>query len=227
MLLTEHCMSKAQHFLLVFSFFFLGPVFSQEQDTKAKNILDDLSKTTKSYKTITADVMFSVFDKDKKVVEKPQVWKVSVKGDKFRIEIPGSSILCDGKTVWNYNKDAKEVTIKKFDSENDEQNPSRIFTMYETGYKYKFEKEEKSGAVLCEVIDLYPAVKPEKKKFHTIKLYVDKIKKQVVQLKMMMKDGGTQVYEVKSIKPNLEITDKSFVFDLTGLKPDQINDERD
>ncbi len=200
---------------------------AQEQDPKAKAILDDLSKTTKAYKTILADVMFTVLGKDKKPVEKPQNWKIQVKVQKFKLDIPGTSIVCDGKTLWNYNKDAKEVTIKNFDPESDDQNPAKIFTMYETGYKYKFDKEEKVGAVLCSVIELYPSVKPEKKKFHTVRLYVDKAKKQIVCLKMLMKDGGTQIYDVKTMKPNSEMADAMFVFDLKGFKSDQINDERD
>ncbi|MCC6372411.1 MAG: outer membrane lipoprotein carrier protein LolA, partial [Bacteroidia bacterium] len=108
-----------------------------------------------------------------------------------------------------------------------EQNPAKIFTMYENGYKYKYEKEEKAGAAMCHVINLYPSVKPEKKKFHTVKLYVDKVKKQIVQMKMMMKDGGVQVYDVKSLKANTEMADLMFVFDLKGFKADQINDERE
>jgi outer membrane lipoprotein-sorting protein len=209
--------------LLLFSMVFRA----QDQDPKAKTILDEVSKSTKSYKTIQADVVFNSYDKNKKPLDKPQTWKIMVKGNKFRLEIPGNSIVCDGKTIWNHNKDAKEVTIKNFDAENDEQNPAKIFTMYETGYKYKYDKEEKVGSTLCHVIDLFPAVKPEKKKFHTAKLYIDKSKKQVVQMKMMMKDGGTQVYEIKSMKPNLEIPDSQFTFDLKGFKADQINDERD
>src|SRR6218665_4039868 len=199
---------------------------AQDQDPKAKAILDDVSKTTKAYKTISADYSFAIFNKDKKQLEK---WtgKVLIKGSKFKLEIPGNTIVCDGVTMWNYNKDAKEVTIKSFDAENEEQNPSKIFTLYESGFKYKYDKEEKVGTLVCEVIDLYPAVKPEKKKFHTMKIYVDKMKKQVVQMKRLMKDGGTEVYEIKSLKPNLVIADNTFVFDTKTLKADQINDERD
>jgi len=214
----------------LFLFLFTAATFilnAQDQDPKAKAILDDLSKTTKAFKTITADLVVNTYNKDKKALDKPQSWKIQVKGQKFRLEIPGNSILCDGKTIWNHNKDAKEVTIKNFDAENDEQNPSKMFTMYETGYKYKYDKEEKIGTVMCHVIDLYPLIKPEKKKFHTVKMYVDKTKKQIVKLKMIMKDGGTQVYDIKSLKPNVEIPDSQFTFDLKGFKPDQINDERD
>jgi hypothetical protein len=103
--------------------------FAQESDPKARAILDDLSKTTKSYRTIQADVLFTVMDKDKRPAEK-QSWKLFVKGDRFKLEIPGSTIVCDGKTLWNYNKDAKEVTIIYFDPEKDEQKNTKIFTMY-------------------------------------------------------------------------------------------------
>ncbi len=199
---------------------------AQDQDPKAKAILDELSKTTKAYKSITADYSFTILSKEKKQVEK-QNHKVQVKGNKFKLDIPGNTIICDGTTLWNYNKDAKEVTIKNFDATNEEQlNPSKIFTLYESGYKFKYDKEEKVGTVACHVIDLFPSVKPEKKKFHTVKLYVDKIKKQVVKLTMMMKDGGENIYEIKTMKPNLEIADNLFVFDTKGLKPDQISDER-
>jgi outer membrane lipoprotein-sorting protein len=201
-------------------------VNAQDQDPKAKAILDDLSKTTKAYKSITADYVFTILNKEKKQVEK-QAGKVLIKGNKFKLDIPGNTIVCDGKTLWNYSKDAKEVTIKNFEAENEDQlNPSKIFTIYETGYKFKYDKEEKVGTVNCHVIDLYPSVKPEKKKFHTAKIYVDKTKKQITKLVMLMKDGGQNVYEIKTLKPNLEIADQMFVFDTKSFKPDQISDER-
>lgn len=216
-------------FLLILSAFALSLQVSnaQDQDPKAKAILDDLSKTTKSYKTIVSEYIFTSQNKDKKVVEK-QNYKVQVKADKFKLDIPGNTIVCDGKTIWAHNKDANEVTIKNFDATNEDQlNPSKIFTLYETGFKYKFEKEEKVGAVTYQVIALYPSIKPEKKKFHTIKLYVDKVKKQVGKLIMLNRDGTTQTYEIKSFKPNVELPDATFTFDLKGFKPDQITDERD
>ncbi len=200
---------------------------AQDQDPKAKTILDDLSKVTKAYKTITSEYIFTILNKDKKQTEK-QTGKVLVKGAKFKLEIPGNTIVCDGKTIWAHNKDANEVTIKNFDANNEDQlNPSKIFTMYETGYKYKYEKEEKVGAATCHVIALYPSVKPEKKKFHTVKIFVDKTKKQVARLVMLMKDGTTQSYDIKTFKANAEIADNVFVFDTKGFKADQITDERD
>jgi len=210
--------------LLSFSVFAQAPA---EQDPKAKAILDDLSKTTKAYKTLSADYEMVIVNKDKKQVDK-QTHKLQVKGNKFKLEIPGNTIVCDGKTVWTYNKDAQEVTIKNFEPDNEDGlSPTKIFTLYETGFKYKYDKEEKINNVTYHVISLFPSIKPDKKKYHAIKLYIDKNKKQIYEIKMMMKDQGTQTYTVKSMKPNAELPDTLFVFDTKGFKPDQIVDERD
>lgn len=196
-------------------------IIAQDQDPKAKAILDDVSKTTKAYKTITTEYTLTVLNKEKKQTDK-QSGKIQVKGNKFRLEITGSTIVCDGKTVWTYSKDANEVSIKNYEpSGDDAMDPTKIFTMYEKGYKYKYDKEE--GKLT--IINLYPSVKPEKKKFHTIKLYVDKAKKQVKKLTMLMKDGGTQTYELKSMTPNLELSDNLFIFDTKACKCEVV-DER-
>ena len=221
-----YCCKYMRNLLYLLFCLWFSCLNAQDQDPKAKTVLDELSKVTKAYKTITADYVYTIFNKEKKQTDK-LTGKVQVKGSKFKLVIPGNIIVCDGKTIWNHNKDAAEVTIKNFDPNNEEQlNPSKIFTLYETGYKYKYDKEEKIGTITCHVIDLIPALKPEKKKFHTIKLYIDKTKKQVVQLKMLMKDQGVQVYEIKSFKPNADIADAIFTFDTKPFKSDQIIDER-
>ena len=49
--------------LLFFTFCFLVSI-GQDQDPKAKLILDDLTKNTKAYKTILAEVAFTIYNKD-------------------------------------------------------------------------------------------------------------------------------------------------------------------
>lgn len=212
--------------VLLFNFSFAqGPT---ENDPKAKKILDDLSKTTKAYTTITAEYSYTIVNKDKKQVDK-QEGKIQVKGNKFKLEITGNTIVCNGKKIWNHNKDQQEVSIKCYEpSADDMMDPSKIFTMYETGFKCKFEKEEKNEAgIMMQVISLFPTVKPEKKKFHTAKIYVDKVKKQIVELKLMMKDGGVQTFTIKKFIANTPYDDKQFSFDTSKFQKDQIIDETD
>src|ERR1700746_2272767 len=116
-------------------------VNAQDQDPKAKKILDELSVKTKAYSTIKAEFTWVVEKKDK--TKDTQSGKIQTKGAKYRLDIPGHEIYCDGKTVWDFIKDANEVQIKDMETGGDDVvNPSTIFTIYEKGFKYKFVSED-------------------------------------------------------------------------------------
>lgn len=177
-----------------------------QNDPKAKKILDELSVKTKSYTTIKAEFSKTLEKKDKS--KETQDAKIETKGVKYKLTITGHEIYCDGKNVWDYGKDANEVIIKEADTEGDETiSPTNIFTMYEKGYKYKFDSEDEK----TQTISLFPE-NPDKQKFHTIKLNIDKAKKQIVSVKMLMKDGSTQTFAIKSFVANADIPDANFTF---------------
>ena len=195
-------------------------LIAQDQDPKAKKILDELSAKTKACTTIKAEFSWVVEKKDK--TKDTQVGKIQTKGSKYKLEIPGHEIYCDGKTIWDYIKDANEVQIKDMEVGGDDAvNPSNIFTIYEKGFKYKFESEDAT----TQVISLFPT-NPDKKKFHTIKLYIDKTKKQITSVKMFMKDGSTQTYAIKTFVCSAVIPDTDFVFDSKLHKGISIEDLR-
>lgn len=176
------------------------------QDDKAKKILDEVSAKTKSYTTIKAEFTWVIERKDK--TKDTQEGKIQTKGEKYRLEIPGHIIYCDGKTVWDFIKDINEVQVKDMEEEDEDAiTPTSIFTLYEKGFKYKFEKEVGSK----QMINLYP-INPDKKKFHTIKLTVDKTKKQILSVQVFMKDGSSQSYTVKAFEGNAPLAENYFVF---------------
>ncbi len=177
-----------------------------QNDPKAKKILDEVSAKTKSYTTIKAEFSKTVEKKDKS--KETQDSKIETKGSKYKLTITGHDIYCDGKTVWDYGKDANEVIIKEAETEGSETiSPSNIFTMYEKGYKYKFDSEDDK----TQTVSLFPE-NPDKQKFHTIKLTIDKIKKQILSVKMLMKDGTSQTFTIKSFVGNGDIPDANFTF---------------
>lgn len=195
-------------------------------DTKAKAILDELSKKTKSYSSLKAEFIFTLENKDKKVTE-TQNGVILLKGNKYKLEIKGQEVISNNKTVWTYLKDANEVQVNNVDTlSTDVLNPSTIFTLYEKGYKFKFDREEVKGTSTLQTINLYP-VNPDKKKFHTIKLTVDKAKKQIVMVKMLMKDGSAVNYTIKTFTINIDIKDASFTFDAKAHPGVEIVDLRE
>jgi outer membrane lipoprotein-sorting protein len=184
----------------------IGSLNVNSQEDRAKKILDDLSAKTKTYTTLKAEFSWTTEKKDKS--KDTQEGKIQTKGSKYKLEIPGHDIYCDGKTVWDFIKDANEVQVKDMEaSAEDAITPTSIFTIYEKGYKYKFEGEDAT----TQVVSLFP-INPDKKKFHTIKLSIDKTKKQIVSVKVLMKDGSIQTYKIKSFLGNASLADTDFVF---------------
>lgn len=176
-----------------------------QNDLKAKKILDELSAKTKAYTSIKASFTKTLEKKDK--TKETQDSKLETKGNKYKLVIPGHEIYSDGKTVWDFVTDANEVIIKDMEVDNSALSPTSIFTMYEKGYKYKFDSEDAT----TQTISLFPE-NPDKQKFHTVKLSIDKVKKQIISVKMMMKDGTTQTYAIKSFVGNGDIPDANFTF---------------
>ena len=190
---------------------------SAQVDEKAKKILDELSAKTKAFTSIIANFSYTVENKEQKTNE-TQDGKITIKGKKYKLEIANQTVINDTKNTYTVLKDAKEVqknsatSISKDKSENID--PSNIFTMYETGFKYQFVKEEKqkSGAVY-QIIKLFPN-ETKKRNFHTIMLTIDKVKKQIVMIKIMGKDGTDTTYNVKKFLSNTKVDDVLFALNM-------------
>ncbi len=204
---------KNKHSLLLTIFALAFFIAWGQNDPKAKKILDEVSAKTKTYTTIIAEFAVKVENK-KAGTSDTQQGKISIKGNKYKLEISNQTVISDGKTSWTVLKDANEVQVNAVDAKQKDGaiTPDNIFTIYETGFKYEFAKEEvqKSGAVI-QYIKLFP-VDAKKRNFHTALLSIDKKKKQITSLKILGKDGNDITYTIKSFVPNSEIADAVFSF---------------
>jgi outer membrane lipoprotein-sorting protein len=186
--------------------------------------LQSLSKKTKTY---ISEFTITQYGKDKKPGEsqKGSLW---VKVGKYRLDIKNQVVFCDSVTTWTYLKDANEVQINKVDPSSDKGglSPATIFSFYEKGFKSRFVDEEKANNVLCDCIDLYPK-HPEKEKYHTIRLFIDKVKDQPVQANVMMKDGTMITYTVDKFNPATTLANSTFTFDVKNYPGVEIEDLRE
>jgi outer membrane lipoprotein-sorting protein len=214
--------------------------FAQTADPnseKARLILDEVSKTAKAYSTISATFAITVKQangttdvKNGSVVMKSGKYKI-VLDNKVKEVIKKEEYYNDGKTTWVYIEKDKEVTIDyapdptKKKAENSI-SPNDIFTIHEKGFKYTFVKEETQNGRVVQLINLIPE-KPEKKNYHTVKLTIDKVKKQIVNVVFMNKDGSSITYNVKTFTPNTEVPDTTFQFDLKAHPGVQVIEMRE
>ncbi|MBX7183014.1 MAG: outer membrane lipoprotein carrier protein LolA [Bacteroidia bacterium] len=180
---------------------------------KAKKILDEVSAKTKSYTTIQASFTYSLENKQSKVNEK-QTGTLILKGQKFRLTLANQEVISDGKTVWVYMKESNEVQIKTVEDFNAESdiNPTKIFTVYEQGFKFDYVKEATVNGKNLATVDLLP-LDPKKKNYSRVRLEIDKVSKQIVSTKSFGKDGNTYTLTVSKFSTNQVFDDKQFTFD--------------
>ena len=197
-----------------------------QQDLKAKEILDKLSQTNKSYKTIQIDFAFRLENKTGSVTETNE-GSVALKGKSYRLHMPamGMEVYSNGIATWSYLTDSNEVNITENDADSDAAlNPANLFTIYEKGFKYNYIGEESIGGKNSVVIDLFPIDKS--KEFTKVKLYVDKIKYQILMAKTFNKDGNVYTLTMKNMKTDQNLAEDYFKFDPAKYPKVEINDMR-
>ena len=197
-----------------------------QQDTKAKEILEKVTKNTQALPSIEAKFSFEMNNKAENIQEKSN-GTIILKNKKYKLNIPlmGLQVLCDGKTIWTYMVHANEVSISTLDKETDDlMDPSRIFTIYERGFNYKYIGESVEAGVPVYNIDLIP--QKATGDIRTIKLMINKQKMLIHGANMTGKDGNEYNVSIKEFKTDGVFKDSDFVFDPAKNKGVEVVDMR-
>jgi outer membrane lipoprotein-sorting protein len=135
-----------------------------------------------------------------------------MKGTKYRVTFGGNEIFSDGKTVWNYDKAAKEVTISNLDASSGMITPQKLFTnFYDKDFYSVLNGEKKVGAKTIQEIEMTPTDKS--KAFHKVYLQVDKAAKTIFSTRVLENSGNKYSYTVSNMKTNAPLADNQFVFE--------------
>ena len=186
-------------------------LLAQSNDPAAKKILDDVSTKFKTYKTVQATFTYKVEDANGKAMS-TKTGTIWMKGTKYKVTFGGQEIYSDGKTIWNYDKSAKEVTINNVDGSGNGITPAKLFTnFYDKDFLYMLNGEKKVGAKTIQEIEMTPTDKS--KNFHKVYLQVDKNAKTIYSTKVLENGGNRYTYTVSSMKTNGAMDDALFIFD--------------
>ena len=188
---------------------------SETQDNKSNEILNKLSKTYKTYKSVKASFTVTIFNK-KSNTKVRQTGQLYQKGKKFRVNMSGQEIYCDGKTIWTYIDGANEVQVSKFDAKSMDINPSEIFTIYEKGFVHKYGGQKVVGTKMLDIVELIPTDKS--KGYFKVKLGIDKLANKVKEMVVYSKNGLETTYDINKLDANVPINDSYFKFN-TKDKP--------
>ncbi|MDB9882349.1 outer membrane lipoprotein carrier protein LolA [Bacteroidia bacterium] len=204
-------MKKAITLFTILSLMLVMPIdsISETKDNKSTQLLTKLSKTYKTYKSIKASFTVNIKNKQSNTAVK-QNGILYQKGKKFRVNMSGQEIFCDGKTIWTYLEDANEVQISKFNPKTMDINPSEIFTIYEKGFNHKYGGQISDGNRTIDVVELMPIDKS--KGYFKVKLGIDKLASKIKEMSVYSKNGLVTTYVIQKFEPNVSINDSYFKF---------------
>lgn len=203
-------MKKLAFILTVFciSTVFGSSVFAQ-QDQEAVAILDGVTKKTQSYQAIDVSFTYTMTNPKSKINES-KTGKLILKGDNYRLEIEGQTVISNGKTVWTYMPEAKEVQINDALENPDAITPSKLLTSWNKNYSPKLiKKPSENYGTDVQVIELSPK---SNKSVTKVKLIIDKAKQQIKKAIINDKSGSTFTYSIDKFSPLTSVDINKFKF---------------
>lgn len=197
--------------ILLGIFFSLSTNVFAQNASSAKAILDKVSKTYASYKTIKADFALTGENKQENSTfnERGRVYLVPGTG-KYKIEMPNNALISDGKTQWSVLLDLKEVQITEVNPADKSINPANIFNFYERGYATRKTGETKVAGKSLHILELIPTDKSQN--ISAIQLRINKGDNLIYDATISDKNGNKYIYTLTNIEVNKTFSSGIFSF---------------
>jgi outer membrane lipoprotein carrier protein len=211
-------------FSLFFLFFLVFSLSAQRDPALAKQIIQNSVNKSKSYKTTKVEFRY-VLENRMDSIKESQSGTFFLKEGNFKLTFGNQVIICDKKNVWTFLKDANEVQINTYNPSELEINPNEIFTMWETGYLYGYLGDQVINSKSVNAIELTPNDK--NLPYFKVKLYIDKVTKNVIRMQTFYKNSTIVTFDIKSILPDIEILEGFFFFNTNNYPGIHIIDLRE
>lgn len=195
--------------LLLIALISLGTQAQNSQ--KAKELLDEVSTKVKSYDNMVIEFKYSLENETENVSQETR-GDVTIKGDKYLLNLMGTTQLFDGSKIYTIIPEDEEINISNYvEEDNNSITPSKMFSFYEEGYNYKWDITQNVKGRQIQYIKLTP--KDSEADVKNILLGIDSQTKHIYNL-IQTQDNGTKItITVKSFKTNQPIAKNLFTFD--------------
>ena len=170
-----------------------------------ENATTVLGKAAKRMDNVKCTVTHTVLDSQKKQ-QSQHTADVRYSHGKYRLAVAGQEIICDGTTVWHWNKQANEVTVSSVsDDDMDLLNPAKLVANYSKNFRAKYIRTEDDGTA---VIDLQPC---SAQSYHKLRLFVIEKDGILKRIEMHKYDSSREIFDFNGHKFTFPAS--SFTFD--------------
>lgn len=177
----------------------------------AKDLLDRVSRKMSSYENVFVDFDY-VLDNKSEDIQQEMSGDVLLKGEKYVVNIFGTTQIFDGSKTFTIIPENEEVNIS--DTDVDDVNtftPSKFFSFYKSGYTYKLDEVKKINGKQIRFVKLIPIDSNSEVK--TIFVGIDLKDDHIYQIIENGKNGTDTILTAKNFRINQNFENDPFVFD--------------
>lgn len=177
---------------------FLNPASAQithsDQGAVDKTADALLKKAAAKFGNVSFKVTATILDGQKHETMKQTAQVLYCKGC-YHLTVADQEVVSDGKTVWQWNKSAKEVAINNVSSDDvDLLNPARLLSNYSKSFRAKYIRTDDDGTA---IIDLQPR---SARSFHKIRLFLVEESGLLRRMEVHKYDSGREIYDISGFK---------------------------
>lgn len=195
---------------LLLTVFSSSIVLAQNEET-AKSILDKASGTMSAYSNLSMDFDY-VLDNKAEDVKQEMSGDVILEGEKYVVNLFGSTQIFDGSRTYTIVPENEEVNIS--DSDLDEENtftPSKFYSFYKSGYTYSMDELKQINGKKIQFVKLTPI--DTNSEISNILVGIDTKTNHIYQVIEIGINETRTILTAKNIKTNQEINGSVFAFD--------------
>jgi outer membrane lipoprotein-sorting protein len=184
----------------------------------ARTLLNEVSAKVRGYDNIVIDFKWNL-NNAKEGVNQDTRGNVSIEGDKYLLNMMGTTRMFDGQKIYTIVPEDEEVTISSYNTEDDKEiTPSKLLTFYEKGYTYEMDITQNVKGRKIQYVKLRPI--DSKAEIKDILLGINVQTKHIYRLIQTDANGTKYTLTVNSFKTNQPLSKTLFTFDQARYEKD-------
>lgn len=189
-----------------------------QYDPEALTVLDAMSANYKKIEAFTAEFSQKLTNESAQLDETIS-GKISVKGEKFVLNVAGQKIFNNGTDVYSFSEELSEVTISTNEPDDAEISINNVYDLYKKGFKYGLMATLANGD---RVIELDPESRD--KSYFKIRMVIN-AKDELKAFTVFERTGNKYLYSINSFK-EATLSDSYFTFDTSKYPNVEVIDFR-
>lgn len=191
--------------------FFMAMTLVGQNDAGAKALLDKASNTMSSYKNLSLDFEY-VLENKAADVEQSMSGTLVLSGDKYLVNLFGTTQLFDGSKTYTIIPENEEVNISDMDVDDDNAfTPSKIYSFYKKGYTYTMAEKKTLKGMAVQFVRLTPM--DSNSEVDSILVGIDTKTNHIYQIVEIGKNDTQTTLTAGNLKTNQTLDAGTFSFD--------------